>query len=106
VLLVHTVEAQHEDRESMLRHYRKGLRLRRRESALRHGDFRLLSAPEACIGFERAAAAGECVACALNLESTRGQLPWTGELILTSGDLLSRPGGIELGADAAAWLKS
>ncbi len=79
-----TVEAQEADPGSMLRLYRRMLRLRRAEPALRRGTVRLLEEDPAVLRLARSAPGGGDLAVLVNLGDEPVALP-AGEVLLVSG---------------------
>ncbi|MBC2668102.1 alpha-amylase family glycosyl hydrolase [Novosphingobium piscinae] len=79
------VALQEDDSGSLLHHTRHVLALRRRSPALRHGGFRLVTADEALLCFERHGA-GERVVCRFNLSDRPvASMAPAGEVLLASG---------------------
>jgi alpha-glucosidase len=93
-----TVAAQEADPDSMLCLYRRALRLRRAEPALRDGPFGWLTQPEQVLAFAR----GERFACVANLSPRPVRLPAHRAVLLGSGPL---PDGT-LPPDTAVWLRT
>jgi alpha-glucosidase len=93
-----TAAAQEADPDSMLCLYRRALRLRRAEPALRDGPFEWLTQPEQVLAFAR----GERFACVANLSPRPVRLPAHRAVLLGSGPL---PDGT-LPPDMAVWLRT
>lgn len=99
-----TVEAQLEDRQSMLNLYRQALRIRRDHRALRQGELRWLDGPAGCLMFERAGHPdGPRLRCAVNLGDQSVQIVAQGTVLLHSGPIQNEDGLVILPPDTAAW---
>ena len=92
-----TVTAQAADPASMLRLYRRALRLRRGEDGLGDGPMEWLDAGAAVLAFRRGADFG----CVVNLGPEHAPLPAHTEVLLASGELAEGA----LPQDTAAWLR-
>jgi alpha-glucosidase len=78
------VDAQQEDRDSLLAFTRDCLRLRRADRALREGSMRILEAGEQILSFERAAG-GERLRCTFNLSNSSAPFAAAGEPLIGTG---------------------
>ncbi|MET0458935.1 MAG: alpha-amylase family glycosyl hydrolase, partial [Ilumatobacteraceae bacterium] len=91
-----TVEAQLADEHSMLTLYRRAIALRRRLLASLGQDLTWCASDPAVLAFERGA-----VGCVVNLSAQPIALPWAGDVLLASAELVA---GM-LPPDAAAWVR-
>ncbi len=91
-----TVEAQLEDPDSMLSHYRHALQLRAQRAEFSGVELEWYGAPAGCLAFRRK---GGGLVCALNTSGESVPLP-PGEVLLSSVPLTDG----QLPADAAVWL--
>jgi alpha-glucosidase len=78
------VDAQQEDRGSLLAFTRDCVRVRRAHPALREGSMRILEAGEQILSFERAAG-GELLRCTFNLSPSSAPFTAAGEPLISTG---------------------
>ena len=95
-----TVEAQTGDPDAMLALYRRALAYRRRHPALGDGTFAWLPASESVLAFSRGHHAE--FSCVVNLSDRAVELPVSGTVVLSSGELA----GGWLPPDTTAWVVS
>jgi alpha-glucosidase len=98
----HAAEAQESDPDSFLTLYRRAIRLRRGEPALRGDAFTWTETAPGTLAFRR----GEDVACVVNFADAPAALPAHTEVLLASGPLEATSGGALLPQDTAVWLRT
>lgn len=91
----HTVEAQADDRASMLELYRTALRIRRTHPGLAGEELTWLASPPGTLVFER----GAGLRCAVNVGGEPYRLPPAGATLVASEEIVDDV----LPAGAAAW---
>ncbi|MCW2903474.1 MAG: alpha amylase catalytic region [Streptosporangiaceae bacterium] len=99
-----TVAAQSEDPDSMLRLYRRALRIRREHPALGDGTLHWVDGPPGTVVFIReSGSGGERLACAVNLGAHTAEVTAYGEQLLASGPVRRDGDALELPPDTAVW---
>ena len=107
-----SVEAEQDDASSTLAMYRSALSLRRATEALGEGPLAWLESEPDVLAFQRTAADGSTLICALNLGEGTVRLPaaWGTEVLLASNDdvavLATDDGaeGLAMGGETALWV--